>query len=114
MVIRRALRGRRVILRRGGGRALGRSQRLFKSTNFASTSRFRRFGLRGVRRRALVVDASRRFERAEPEKSAVGKDPATESLPRALARAARGAYYRLAPTADARRAGETLAVVVDA
>ena len=64
--------------------------------------------------RLLVVDASRRFERAEPEKSAVGKDPATESLPRALARAARGAYYRLAPTADARRAGETLAGVVDA
>ena len=68
--------------------------------------------------RLLVVDASRRFERAEPEKSA-GKerraDPATdENLPRALARAARGAYYRLAPTADARRAGETLAGVVDA
>ena len=67
--------------------------------------------------RMLVVDASRRFERAEPEKSA-GKerraDPATENLPRALARAARGAYYRLAPTADARRAGETLAGVVDA
>jgi hypothetical protein len=67
--------------------------------------------------RLLVVDASRRFERAEPEKSA-GKerraDPATEDLPRALARAARGAYYRLAPTADARRAGETLAGVVDA
>ena len=37
--------------------------------------------------RMLVVDASRRFERAEPEKSAVGKDPATESLPRARARA---------------------------
>ena len=63
----------------------------------------------------LVVDASRRFERAEPEKSA-GKerraDPATENL--RAPRAARGAYYRLAPTADARRAGETLAGVVDA
>ena len=71
--------------------------------------------------RLLVVDASRRFERAvSNEKSAGkkrragGKDPATEDLPRALARAARGAYYRLAPTADARRAGETLAGVVDA
>ena len=68
--------------------------------------------------RLLVVDASRRFERAEPGEKSAGKerraDPATEDLPRALARAARGAYYRLAPTADARRAGETLAGVVDA
>ena len=67
--------------------------------------------------RLLVVDASRRFERVVSNEKSAGKkraDPATEDLPRALARAARGAYYRLAPTADARRAGETLAGVVDA
>ena len=71
--------------------------------------------------RLLVVDASRRFERAVSNEKSAGKkrraaeeNPATEDLPRALARAARGAYDRLAPTADARRAGETLAGVVDA
>ena len=57
--------------------------------------------------RLFVVDASRRFDTES------GSD-SRDCLPRALARAARGAYYRLSPTADAIRAGETLAGVVDA
>ena len=57
--------------------------------------------------RLFVVDASRRFDTES------GSD-LRDCLPRALARAARGAYYRLSPTADAIRAGETLAGVVDA
>ena len=65
----------------------------------------KRLGKAGVR--LFVVDASRRFE---TESFA---DRFAEGLPRALARAARGAYYRLSPTADAIRAGETLAGVVD-
>jgi magnesium chelatase subunit D len=65
----------------------------------------KRLGKAGVR--LFVVDASRRFDTES------GSD-SRDCLPRALARAARGAYYRLSPTADAIRAGETLAGVVDA
>ena len=63
--------------------------------------------------RLFVVDASRRFETADALGVESFADP-REGLPRALARAARGAYYRLSPTADAKRAGKTLAGVVDA
>lgn len=72
----------------------------------------KRFGRQHVR--LFVVDASRRFEAADARDDAESFADPREGLPRALARAARGAYYRLSPAADARRAGETLAGVVDA
>jgi hypothetical protein len=65
----------------------------------------KRLGKAGVR--LFVVDASRGIDTES-------RSDSRDCLPRALARAARGAYYRLSPTADAIRAGETLAGVVDA
>jgi magnesium chelatase subunit D len=72
-------------------------------------------GKRGVR--VFVVDCSRRFavENFAPSSGieSTMKDP-QEALPKQLAQAARGSYYRLAPNLDAKRAGETLAGVLDA
>jgi magnesium chelatase subunit D len=72
-------------------------------------------GKRGVR--VFVVDCSRRFA-VENFAPSSGIEPTTkdpqEALPKQLAQAARGSYYRLAPNLDAKRAGETLAGVLDA
>ena len=70
-----------------------------------------RLGKKGVR--VFVVDCSRRFENINHLGVEQFMDP-QEELPKAMARVARGSYYRLAPTMDAKRAGETLAGVLNA